>query len=43
LDFAGSEIKGIAEFNAGFGSNKIEYLKYFSNTLPFPINLLKKG
>ncbi|NOZ34200.1 MAG: hypothetical protein GXO80_02755 [Chlorobi bacterium] len=38
LDFAGSDIKGIADFNAGFGSTKKTYRNFTKNTLPFPLN-----
>lgn len=38
LDFAGSDIKGITDFNAGFGSTKKTYLNFTKNTLPFPLN-----
>ncbi len=38
LDFAGSNIKGIAEFNAGFGSANFTYPNIHANKLPFPFN-----
>jgi hypothetical protein len=42
LDFAGSDIKGIADFNNGFGSSKRIYPEYYANKLKFPFSLLKK-
>lgn len=42
LDFAGSNIKGIAEFNAGFGSTKFNFPEICKNKLRFPFKLLKK-
>ncbi len=42
LDFEGSSIKGIARFFAGFGAEKTNYFNISANSLPFPLNLLKK-
>lgn len=42
LDFAGSNIKGIADFNAGFGSSKYTYQNFYRNKLRFPLKYLKK-
>ncbi len=41
LDFAGSNIKGIAKFNAGFGSTLFSYPNIHTNKLPFPFNKIK--
>ncbi len=42
LDFAGSNIKGIANFNAGFGSAKYTYQNISANNLGVPLKLLKR-
>jgi hypothetical protein len=42
LDFAGSNITGIANFNEGFGSIQCTYPEYYMNRLRFPFSLLKK-
>ncbi|MFT3702979.1 MAG: GNAT family N-acetyltransferase [Agriterribacter sp.] len=40
--FEGSDIPGIAFFNQQFGPSLVEYLHIQSNSLPFPVNMLKK-
>lgn len=40
--FEGSDLPGIAFFNAQFGSQPVPYSHLVLNKLPFPINLLKK-
>ncbi len=42
LDFAGSNIKGIADFNAGFGSKKYTFPNFYQNNLFFPLRYFKK-
>ncbi len=42
LDFSGSDIPGIAYFNAGFGAVKSSYPAIKRNTLPWPLRLLKR-
>jgi hypothetical protein len=39
--FEGSDIPGIASFDASFGSAPVSYPHLLMNNLPFPINLLK--
>ncbi len=41
LRFEGSDITGIALFNAQFGATISQYLHLNRNNLPFPVNLLK--
>lgn len=41
LDFAGSNIKGIADFNAGFGSANFTYPNIYTNKLPFSFKKVK--
>ena len=40
--FEGSDLPGIAFFNAQFGSYPVQYSHLVLNKLPFPLNLLKK-
>jgi hypothetical protein len=40
--FEGSDIPGIAFFNAQFGATVSHYLHVHRNNLPFPVNLLKR-
>lgn len=40
--FEGSDLPGIAFFNAQFGSHPVQYSHLVLNKLPFPLNLLKK-
>lgn len=40
--FEGSDIAGIAFFNAQFGAEPVHYQHLLLNRLPFPLNLLKK-
>jgi hypothetical protein len=40
--FEGSDIPGVASFDASFGSTMIHYPHLLMNNLPFPIRLLKK-
>ncbi len=40
--FEGSDIEGIASFNAQFGVKLVNYLHLIRNKLPFPVNLLKR-
>jgi len=42
LDFAGSCIKGVSEFNLGFGAIKRPYTALYVNRLPFPFSLMRK-
>ncbi|MCF6364794.1 MAG: hypothetical protein L3J35_01185 [Bacteroidales bacterium] len=42
LDFAGSNIKGIADFNSGFGSIKHTYQNYSRNNLGFIFSLFTR-
>jgi hypothetical protein len=42
FDFAGSDIPGIAYFNAGFGAKETYYGVYRRNNLPWPLKMLKK-
>lgn len=39
--FEGSDIPGIASFNASFGSTPVYYPHLLMNDLPFPVNMLK--
>lgn len=39
--FEGSDVPGIAFFNAQFGSHPVHYSHFVLNKLPFPVNLLK--
>jgi hypothetical protein len=39
--FEGSDVPGIASFDASFGSSPVHYPHLLMNKLPFPINLLK--
>jgi hypothetical protein len=41
LDFSGSDIPGVAYFNAGFGAIKSSYPAIMRNTLPWPVSILK--
>jgi hypothetical protein len=41
-DFSGSNIPGVAYFNAGFGASQNTYLSVKRNLLPWPLRLLKK-
>ncbi|MBN2167362.1 MAG: hypothetical protein JW717_13895 [Marinilabiliaceae bacterium] len=44
LDFAGSMIKGIAEFNKGFGADEVHYNYIYKNTNPkFILKLLRNA
>ncbi len=42
FDFAGSNIPGIAYFNAGFGATETRYAAISRNTLPIPLKWFKK-
>ena len=42
FDFTGSNIPGVAYFNAGFGASKSTYLAARRNQLPWPLNILKR-
>jgi len=42
LDFSGSNIKGIAYFNEGFGSVKTEYFRIYRNKMQGIYNFVKK-
>ncbi|PWE00410.1 hypothetical protein [Marinilabilia rubra] len=42
LDFAGSSIPSISEFNKGFGAMEKIYLNTTINRLPWPINIIKQ-
>jgi hypothetical protein len=42
FDFTGSDIPGVAYFNAGFGSSKINYPAVKWNNLPWPLGWLKR-
>jgi hypothetical protein len=42
FDFAGSDIPGVAYFNAGFGTSESTYLAVKRNHLPWPLNIIKK-
>jgi hypothetical protein len=42
FDFSGSNIPGIAYFNAGFGSYTTQYPVVRRNLLPWPLRLFKK-
>jgi hypothetical protein len=41
FDFAGSNIPGVAYFNAGFGASESTYVAVKRNMLPWPLRLLK--
>jgi hypothetical protein len=41
FDFTGSNLAGVAYFNAGFGSKETTYLAAKRNLLPWPLRLLK--
>ncbi|MFO7574946.1 MAG: hypothetical protein R6W67_07295 [Bacteroidales bacterium] len=41
LDFAGSSIPGVAEYNMSFGSTRVNYYRIFRNNLPWPVKLFK--
>ncbi len=43
LDFSGSNIEGIARFNAGFGSTKVQYPSYFRRRFPLSLLSFKTG
>ncbi|HUS86811.1 MAG TPA: hypothetical protein VMW76_06200 [Bacteroidales bacterium] len=42
LDFAGSSIKSIADYNRSFGAEKEIYYRLYNNGLPWPFRLLKQ-
>jgi hypothetical protein len=42
LDFEGSDIPGVEKFNKSFGAIKQPYHTIHLNTLPFPLNMLKR-
>lgn len=42
LDFAGSDIMSICEFNTGFGAQKKQYMSITIDNLPWPLRLAKK-
>ena len=42
FDFTGSNIPGVAYFNAGFGASKSTYLAAKRNLLPWPLKVFKK-
>jgi len=42
LDFAGSSIKSIADYNLSFGAEKETYYRLYHNRLPWPIRLFKQ-
>jgi len=42
FDFSGSNLAGVAYFNAGFGSEESTYPAVRRNLLPWPLKLLKK-
>lgn len=42
FDFEGSNIPGLKDFYSGFGGVQLTYHRAVRNTLPFPLNLLKK-
>jgi hypothetical protein len=42
FDFAGSNAKGIAYFNAGFGAKETFYPALYRNNLPWPIRWIKR-
>lgn len=42
LDFTGSNLPGVAYFNASFGARPAAYPAVFRNNLPFPLKTLKK-
>jgi hypothetical protein len=41
LDFAGSSIPSVADYNRSFGSNLVPYYKIYRNNLPWPVSLFK--
>ena len=42
FDFAGSNIPGVAYFNAGFGASESIYVAVKRNRLPWPLKLIKR-
>jgi hypothetical protein len=42
LDFTGSDIPGVAYFDAGFGASQSHYLMLRRNRLPWPIRIFKR-
>jgi hypothetical protein len=42
FDFMGSNLQGVAYFNASFGARPSSYPAVFRNTLPFPLKALKR-
>lgn len=42
LDFEGSENEGLQRFYKGFGAAREDYYFYKKNSLPFPLNVVKK-
>lgn len=43
LDFAGSDIESIANFNKGFGAQKKIYPAFYQNHLPWPLKIAKEA
>lgn len=41
IDFAGSSIPGVADYNKSFGSIRVPYYRIFRNRLPWPVKLFK--
>lgn len=41
LDFAGSSMPGVADYNRSFGSTLVPYYRIFRNNLPWPVKLFK--
>lgn len=41
LDFAGSSIPGVAEYNRSFGSTIVPFYRIYRNRLPWPVKLFK--
>ncbi|MEI7596587.1 MAG: hypothetical protein WCK02_12620 [Bacteroidota bacterium] len=41
IDFEGSDVESVARFYKSFGAKKTEYISWFLNRLPFPLNILK--